>query len=701
MSVLRPTATVIVALAVPVVGQGQEFGSTYTLYGTPGLIEMPTALSDPDGRFATTLGYFDGQLRTTITFQVTPRLSGSFRYGRNDDYVPEGNDNDPLFDRSFDLRYRLTDEGPLMPAVAVGLQDFLGTGVYSGEYIVATKTLAPPLRVTGGIGWGRFGSFNGFDNPLGSNDRPVYTPGDPGGDVNFDQFFRGEAAFFGGVEYQLGETATLTAEYSSDGYVREVANGDFEKSSPWNIGLSYRPRPGYELGLAYVYGSEVAVRGTILLDPTERSTGTGLDSAPVPVAVRGADARAARTWDRTAIPDSALTSALDQVLALDGIVLLGVELQDREVRVRYENTRYRSEAQAMGRISRVLTQVMPGSVEVFRLEPVRDGIPVSQAVIRRSDVEALENRPGATEESFARATFGAAGPNDGLSDTGGFDGGFKWGISPYLELSLFDGDNPVRGEVGLEFSARYDITPNLTFSGSVRQSVYSGFDDAGSISPSTLPAVRRDRVIYSVEGDPGVERLTLAWSGRLAPDFYGRATVGYLERMYGGVSTEVLWKPVDSRLALGAEVNYVAKRDYDMLFGFQDYDIATGYVSAYYDIGGGWHGQVDVGRYLAGDVGATFALDREFENGWSVGGYFTLTDVSAEEFGEGSFDKGIRITMPIDWVLGQPTTREVSTTLSSLSRDGGARVNVQGRLYDQVRDGHVGDLEDGWGRFWR
>lgn len=39
--------------------------------------------------------------------------------------------------------------------------------------------------------------------------------------------------------------------------------------------------------------------------------------------------------------------------------------------------------------------------------------------------------------------------------------------------------------------------------------------------------------------------------------------------------------------------------------------------------------------------------------------------------------------------------------LSSLNRDGGERVRVQGRLYDIVREGHYGDLEDSWGRFWR
>ena len=171
--------------------------------------------------------------------------------------------------------------------------------------------------------------------------------------------------------------------------------------------------------------------------------------------------------------------------------------------------------------------------------------------------------------------------------------------------------------------------------------------------------------------------------------------------MFGGVSAEVLWQPVDSRMALGVEANYVAQRDFDMLLGFQDYQVATGHASLYYAFDNGFQAQVDVGRYLAGDWGASFALDREFANGWKVGAYFTLTDIPFEDYGEGSFDKGIRLSIPLDFLIGQPTRTEASTVLRSLTRDGGSRLNVEGRLYDIVRDGHAGELSDAWGRFWR
>jgi hypothetical protein len=139
-----------------------------------------------------------------------------------------------LYDRSFDIQYRLLDESEWLPAVDVGLRDFMGTGVLTSEYVVGTKTIGTNLRATGGISWGRMGSFNGFTNPLGAlasamETRPSRSSAfGVGGVPAYDLYFRGDAAFFGGVEWQINPSLTFAAEYSSDAYERKVANGTFE-----------------------------------------------------------------------------------------------------------------------------------------------------------------------------------------------------------------------------------------------------------------------------------------------------------------------------------------------------------------------------------------------------------------------------------------------------------------------------------------
>ena len=233
------------------------------------------------------------------------------------------------------------------------------------------------------------------------------------------------------------------------------------------------------------------------------------------------------------------------------------------------------------------------------------------------------------------------------------------------------------------------------------KSVVGNLDNSNRLSDSVLPRVRTDGVLYDKQGDPALEHLTATYFFRPADDIYGRVTGGYLERMFGGVSGELLWRPANSRLALGAELNYVKQRDYDLQLGFRDYSVVTGHVSAYYQMNNGFHAQLDVGRYLAGDIGATLSIDREFKNGWKIGAFATLTDVSAEDFGEGSFDKGIKLDIPVSWFLGTPNTYRLGTVLRPITRDGGARLNVGGRLYERVRQYQRPTLENQWGRVWQ
>lgn len=680
--------------------------TTYTLYGTPGLIEMPTAQAAPDGQVTANLSVFKQQQRSSFSFQLTPRLSGTFRYtGVAEFYGPDTN---VRFDRSFDLRYRFLDEGQLgswTPAMAIGLQDFMGTGLLTSEYIVASKAITPSIIASAGLGWGRMGTQGGFTNPLAAlgaeyETRPNNDYG-RGGKPSLDQFFKGDAAFFGGVSWQYSDKLTFKGEYSSDAYVRETRNGTIDIKTPINVGLTYRWKPGITLDLAYLYGSEIAAGVTVDLNPRDRAMVSGVETAPVPVRARGQDRALLASWGVT--NSTNLTQAVQTGLRAEGMRLNGLEVIGDTARIRYTNSQYRSEAQALGRVARVLTNTLPDSVRQFTLEPMQEGIALSSTTINRSDMESLENTAGAADALRARAAFGDAGTTGALPAIPSPDPAFTWGLGPYAALILFNGNAPVQVDVGLELRARYEISPSLVLKGGIHQSILGRREIADIFdNPNSYHNVRTDGGQYGIHGGPVITDLTLSHYGRPARDLYSRVTIGYLEAMYGGMSTELLWKPVDSRLAIGTELNYARQRDFDMGFGFQNYEAVTGHLSAYYSFDNGFHAQVNAGRYLAGDWGATFALDREFDNGWKVGAYFSLTDMPFEEYGEGSFDKGIRVTVPTDFFLGNASRREVSTNLASLSRDGGARLEIEDRLYDVVRDGHVGGpMGDTWGRVWR
>lgn len=93
--------------------------------------------------------------------------------------------------------------------------------------------------------------------------------------------------------------------------------------------------------------------------------------------------------------------------------------------------------------------------------------------------------------------------------------------------------------------------------GGVAQVVAQNLAGAAA-SDLDLAHVRSDYALYAEEGWRNLAMTSLyaerIWS--LAPDVFARATVGYLEPMFAGVSGEVLWRPYDQPYAIGLDINY-------------------------------------------------------------------------------------------------------------------------------------------------
>jgi hypothetical protein len=64
-----------------------------------------------------------------------------------------------------------------------------------------------------------------------------------------------------------------------------------------------------------------------------------------------------------------------------------------------------------------------------------------------------------------------------------------------------------------------------------------------------------------------------------------------------------------------------------------------------------------------------------------MGVWATKTNVSAEKFGEGSFDKGLYLRIPFDVMTTTRTSNVANLVYSPLKRDGGARLNRDFTLY--------------------
>jgi hypothetical protein len=218
--------------------------------------------------------------------------------------------------------------------------------------------------------------------------------------------------------------------------------------------------------------------------------------------------------------------------------------------------------------------------------------------------------------------------------------------------------------------------------GTLNARLLDNFNHFHYTAPSNLPRVRTYVREYLTS-----DRLTLqlaqinqlnAWGDGI----YSLVYAGALESMFAGVGTEVLWRPLGQRWALGVDMNRLAQRDFDQRLSLRDYRVNSGHISAYWDTG--WQGveaKMMVGQYLAGDRGVTFEMSRRFDNGARMGAWITKTNVSSAEFGEGSFDKGVFISIPFDAFLSAWSSQSAAVVWQPLIRDGGARLNKAQNLW--------------------
>ena len=154
-------------------------------------------------------------------------------------------------------------------------------------------------------------------------------------------------------------------------------------------------------------------------------------------------------------------------------------------------------------------------------------------------------------------------------------------------------------------------------------------------------------------------------------------SAGILEEMFSGFGFEYLYFEEKSNFAFGLEVFDVVKRDYKMQFGTLDYKNTTGSVNFYYRNFNiiPFDAKISYGEYLAGDEGVTFEFSRSFLNGTKFGVFASFTDVSSEQFGEGTFDKGIFFNIPIYGNF-------INYSWRPLTKDPGAKLNRKHTLHD-------------------
>lgn len=667
-------------------------------YGSTGLMQTATARMADEGEAIIMYSDTKEYRRYTVSMQVLPWLEASAFYTRIPNRLysnrPDFSGTNILTDKGFDVKVRLWEESYWRPEVALGLQDFAGTGLFNGEYIVGNKRLGA-FDFSLGLGFGRLGSRDQISNPFCEVadrfcNRPTGHSG-TGSQLEFDRYFSGPASFFGGVEYQTPwEPLRVKLEYDGNDYSLDRAGVPIDGSTPWNVGLSYRVSDWLDAQVSYERGD------TLMFNFLLRTNMNTLSQVRVEEPRVSPDSSQPVSVDEVNWSGVADRLGRQAVLAGTRIRVIDDAEDGQTVRVAAHPWRYRDPDEMINRASRVLADEVPQSVRFYEFETKAVNQPM---VLTRVDADAFKRRinhedvgrsPEDTAELFERS---APAFNPDVDEwVHDFEQRRRvgFGLNPFFNQDFGSPETFHFYQLGVKAFASSWLTEDLHLFGELGINITNNYDKflfERDPFEYPLPRVRTDFRMHSTN-DVWMDRLQLSYYRRLSENVYGMAYGGYLERFFAGAGGELLYRQVDSPWAFGININRVRQRDYEGWQGLLDYVVTMGHVSVYYQMP--WLKDsmlsLDVGRFLAGDdgVGVTFA--RRFDSGVVVSAYASFTNVSSEDYGEGSFTHGFSISIPFDLIGIRPTRQRVGLGWSPMSRDGGQPLWRRSTLYGITDD---------------
>ena len=661
-------------------------------YGGIGLMQVPTARFADDGTLSGGISIVKPYNQALLGIQLLPWLETQLRYieVENRLYGPIEFSGDQTYkDRSVDFKIRLLEESDELPALALGIMDVGGTGLFSSEYLVASRRWWD-LDVTFGLAWGRLGSRGGIRNPFAAMSSKFETrESNDIGDITLNRFFRGrDVGVFGGVQWQTPfDGWSLKLEYDGNDYQHEAMDNDQEVHFPVNAGLNWRLWKSADLSAGIERGDTLMLRFSAFTNLAKTAGPPKvLDPATTPVhanelAAKGTPLVAADAIDQGFYERLKLELDRQQIalIALDGDARRGL------LTVWYAQQLTRDPQRAVGRIAQALAVLAPADYSAFTAVNMAGDFETSRVTVMRREVDAMLAFKGSPEElkatSFVESPRPEAYAQAAFSTPSDLPA-FSWGMGPALRQHVGGPDDFYFGQLWWRVNGNLDLTQRWSFAGSLGANIYNNFDGLEVRDTSVLPHVRSDVVQYLQQGENNLVKLETNYIWSPARDWTTRISAGIFEEMYGGVAAEALYAPAYKSWAIGLNVNRVRKRDFDQRFDFQRYEVTTGHLTGYFQLPFfDLQGNVSVGRYLAGDIGGTLQLGRVFPSGVVVGAFATKTDVSAEDFGEGSFDKGLFIYLPFDLFFLRSTRRAVNLVFRPLTRDGGQKVRDGIPLY--------------------
>ena len=611
--------------------------NSYNNHGVIGLINMPTARFYDEQSHGLTI--YDGTPDQKITLSSSPYdwLEASLFYTNIQGLPYPGYEYQDYKDKGFNVKLRLKEQGNF-PAVAIGVMDIAGTGLYSSEYIITSYGINN-IDMHFGLGWGTLnGSKDTIKNPLGYisdnfKNRPTETEGQ-GGQFQPSRYFSGQTASpFYGVSYALNDRTLFKIEKDT---TLTTDTLDYKKAkSNYSVGIDYALNENFVVGFSVERGSTASLKFIYKSSPKTSYQKYKYQNQEQNINNEDQYQNLITNLERNGIGVNKVIETANSI---------GLEL----TQFTHSNLQVVEEIIKQAGKDSGIEKDIKKNLKIVDLDAITEFD------------DSFEDNSNLIYEREKKSQFNT---KTGLK--------FRPFIASREEF--------FKGALLLENDSEYIILDNLMLNVNLKYSLADNFDDLRYPPLNTFPAqVRSDIKQYLKNMDEGIliGRAQIDYFISPHKDHHLMFTGGILEDMFSGFGFEYLYFKNDTNYSVGFELFNAKKRDYDWGFGTLDYQNVTGHLNFHYRNYGliPFDMKLSYGEYLAGDVGTTIELSRSYDNGMVFGVFASNTDVSEEQFGEGSFDKGIFFNIPIYGNL-------INYTWRPLTKDPGAKLVRRNTLH--------------------
>ncbi len=404
----------------------------------------------------------------------------------------------------------------------------------------------------------------------------------------------------------------------------------------------------------------------------------------------------------TAVADHDVDKAVAARIASDldtvGFRLITIELHGVQAIVRFQQDIYRAQVRALGVAGRAVLRDLPPEIALVTFGIVEGGVTTADISMLRHELDAVFTDASSSDELLHHTEFGAGhAPGGSAVSNPAAIPSFAYALRPGLKTDTAGPNGLLLYDLDARIDAVIGVGDGVSISAALAASIASDFDRLKLPSDSVLPHVRSDIADYLRDGKYGIGRLEADVIRQPATDLYARVSAGVLEDMFTGVDAEALYRPYGQNWAVGADINHVWQRGFHERFGLRPYQVTTAVLETF--LRTGWYGVtlgVKAGRYLAGDAGGTVELSRTFESGVRIGAFATATTASARQFGEGRFDKGLFVSVPLDWLIGYASRDSFDYVDRPVIRDGGQLIDTAMPLYEMTEGVQPEELTQDW-----